>query len=183
MGAIPIESALAAPQSDREAAAAAIAGREDAFASIFESHRREVYRTALAILGRHDEALDAVQETFLKVHLGLSGWRGESSLRTWIVRIAVRCSIDMRRRRTAAPEEGSRQAEPSHDPRQSLEHSLRMARLRSMADQLTGQSGLILHLRLFAGHSNKEIAAHLDLSEANVRVQLSNAVRRLKEML
>ena len=174
---------MAAPDGDQQATADAVADGEDAFNSIFEAHRRDVYRTALAILGHHDEALDAVQETFLKVHLGLRSWRGESSLRTWIVRIAVRCSIDLRRRRSANREDESGSPEPFHDPRLGLEHSLRMARLRSLADRLTGQSGLILRLRLFAGQSNKEIATHLDLSEANVRVQLSHAVRRLKELL
>lgn len=69
------------------------------------------------------------------------------------------------------------------DPRAEIDRSIRLAQVRKLADGLSGQSGLILRLRLFAGQSNQEIASSLSLSEANVRVQLSNAVRRLREML
>ena len=158
-------------------------GADEEFARLYEAHRNVVYRTALAVLGRHETALDAVQETFLKVHRSLSQWRGESSLRTWIVRIAVRCAIDLQRQVNRRRETDEAATEPFYDPRLSIEESLRLARLRSVADRLPGQSGIILRLRLFGGQSNKDIAAHLGLSEANVRVQLSNAVRRLKEMV
>ncbi len=183
MDPITLKASFVALESDRRLAGDAIAGHEDAFAALFESHRQEVYRTGLAILGNREAALDAVQETFIKVHRGLNRWRGESSLRTWIVRIAIRCAIDLKRRSSRNQEALPALPEPSHDPRGEIEMSLRISRVQSLAEHLTGQSGLILRLRLFAGHSNKEIAVHLGLSEANVRVQITNAVRRLKAML
>ncbi len=168
---------------DPESAARAGDRADEEFAALYEAHHNAAYRTALAVLGRHEAALDAVQETFLKVHRGLSQWRGESSLRTWIVRIAVRCAIDLQRKANRRRETDESAAEPFHDPRMAIEEALRLARLREVAEGLTGQAGIILRLRLFGGQSNKDIAAHLGLSEANVRVQLSNAVRRLKEMV
>jgi RNA polymerase sigma-70 factor (ECF subfamily) len=183
VGQIILTGALIAPDADRSLVEAVASGQDDAFTLLFETHHQHVYRAALAVLGRHEAALDAVQETFFKVHRSLGSWRGESSLRTWIVRIGVRCAIDLRRR--SAPDLGSTalSPEPWHDPRMEIDRAIRVGRLRKLAAGLPGQSGLILRLRLLAGQSNQDIAASLGLSEANVRVQLSNAVRRLREML
>jgi RNA polymerase sigma-70 factor (ECF subfamily) len=183
VGPITLTGVFTASDVDLRLAEAAVAGQDDAFTALFEAHHQEVYRTALAVLGRHEAALDAVQETFFKVHQCLGSWRGEASLRTWIVRIAVRCAIDLRRRSVADPGANTPAPEPWHDPRAEIDRSIRVAQVRKLADGLAGQSGLILRLRLFAGQSNQEIASSLSLSEANVRVQLSNAVRRLREML
>ena len=72
--------------------------------------------------------------------------------------------------------------EPAHDPRPDMEKAVLLGRLRALADRLEGQQGLILRLRLVGGLSNKEIAGHLGLSEPNTRMQLTKAVRRLREM-
>jgi RNA polymerase sigma factor (sigma-70 family) len=118
----------------------------------------------------------------LKVHRSLSQWKGEASLRTWIVRTAVRTAIDARRgvarRREVVPG-----AEPAHDPRQRLERVLMLARVRELAESVDGQQGVILRLRLFGGLTNKEVAASLGLTESNVRAQLTNAVRLLRRGL
>jgi RNA polymerase sigma-70 factor (ECF subfamily) len=169
--------------ADRRLAADAAAGDELAFARLFEIHRDAVYRIARSVTGDRETALDAVQETFLKIHEGLAAFRAESSLRTWIVRIAVRAAIDQRRRARKHATAGEPVAEPSHDPRVSLEDALAFARVQEMATRLPGQQGLILRLRLLGGLTNAEVAAALSLNEPNVRMQVSKAVRRLREML
>jgi RNA polymerase sigma factor (sigma-70 family) len=172
-----------AAEADRRLAADAAGGDEVAFAVIFERHRDEVYRIARAVTGSREAALDTVQETFLKVHEGLTRFRASSLLRTWIVRIAVRAAIDQRRRARRHWVTGEGGDEPSHDPRAQLDDALALARVQRLAAQLPGQQGLILRLRLLAGLSNAEIAAALKLQEPNVRMQVSKAVRRLREML
>jgi RNA polymerase sigma-70 factor (ECF subfamily) len=172
------------PDADRRLAADAAAGDEAAFAQIFAAYRDAVYRIARAVTGDRETALDAVQETFLKVHEGLARFRAESSLRTWIVRIAVRAAIDQRRRaRKHRTVTADGVPEPSHDPRVSFEDTLALARVQELVAQLPGQQGLVLRLRLLAGLTNAEIAAALNLNEPNVRMQVSKAVRRLREML
>ena len=102
--------------NDRRRAQEALAGDEGATA-LFEAHRREVYRVARAVTGDHEAGRDAVQETFLKVFRGLPRWRGDSSHRTWIVRIAVRTAIDQRRRSSRHAPATKPSPEPWHDPR------------------------------------------------------------------
>jgi RNA polymerase sigma-70 factor (ECF subfamily) len=171
------------PDADRKLALDAAGGDESAFASIFETHRHEVYRIARAVTGDRETALDTVQETFLKIHEGLGRFRAESSLRIWIVRIALRAAIDQRRRSWKHRTTAEDTREPSHDPRVQIEDALALERVQELAARLPGQQGLILRLRLLAGLTNAEIADALKLQEPNVRMQVSKAVRRLREML
>jgi RNA polymerase sigma factor (sigma-70 family) len=167
---------------DRALAERAAAGDEEAFAVLFHRFRNDVYRAARAITGRHEESLDVVQDTFLKVHRGLSRWDGRASLKTWIVRIGVRAAIDAtrrsRRRRESVPA-----MEPAHDPRAAMDRAALLARLRDLVGRLRGSQAVVLKLRLFDGRSNEEIAELLSLRESNVRMQMTKALRRLKEML
>jgi RNA polymerase sigma-70 factor (ECF subfamily) len=168
--------------NDRRRAQEALAGDEGATA-LFEAHRREVYRVARAVTGDHEAARDAVQDTFLRVFRGLPRWRGESSLRTWIVRIAVRTAVDQRRRSSRHALATNSRREPSHDPRAQIDHALALRRVQELAGGLDGQQGLILRLRLLGGLDNREVAEALGLREPNVRMQLTKAIRRLREKL
>jgi RNA polymerase sigma-70 factor, ECF subfamily len=168
--------------TDRLVVERASAGDEEAFAEIFHRFRNDAYRAARAITGSHEESLDVVQDTFFKVHRALGRWDGRASLKTWIVRIAVRTAIDATRRRRRRRESAA-DREPSHDPRVSLDRSALVARLRALADRLRGSQAVVLKLRVFDGRSNAEIAEMLQIGEANVRMQMSKALKRLKEML
>lgn len=65
------------------------AGDEAACADLVAAHQRMVYGLAFNLLGDRDEARDISQEVFLRVFHTLSGFRGQSALRTWIYRIVV----------------------------------------------------------------------------------------------
>jgi RNA polymerase sigma-70 factor (ECF subfamily) len=64
-------------------------GDEVACADLVAEHQRMVVQLAINLLGDRDEALDLSQEVFLRVFRTIHGFRGQSSLRTWIYRIAV----------------------------------------------------------------------------------------------
>src|SRR4030095_11068106 len=64
-------------------------GDETACADLVNIHQRMVFNLALHLLQDPDEALDLSQEVFLRVFRTLSGFRGQSALRTWIYRIVV----------------------------------------------------------------------------------------------
>ena len=65
------------------------AGDELAFAELVGDHQRMVMQLAVNLLGDRDEALDLSQEVFLRVFRTIGRFRGQSSLKTWIYRIAV----------------------------------------------------------------------------------------------
>jgi RNA polymerase sigma-70 factor (ECF subfamily) len=68
-----------------------------AFEELLTHYERPVYSLCFRVLGDAEEARDAAQETFLKVYKGLSGFRGESGLKTWIYRIAINQAMNQRR--------------------------------------------------------------------------------------
>ena len=74
-------------------------GNEPAFRWLVDNYRNRVFHTVLNILQDRDEAEDAAQETFIQVFESISSFKEESSLSTWIYRIAVRKALDKLRRR------------------------------------------------------------------------------------
>ena len=76
-------------------------GNEPAFRWLVENYRNRVFHTVLNILQDTKEAEDAAQETFIRVFESIRSFKEESSLSTWIYRIAVRKALDKIRRRKA----------------------------------------------------------------------------------
>ena len=69
-------------------------GEESAFKVLVENYQDRVYYSVLNILHNADEAEDTTQETFIQVYESISGFKEESSLATWIYRIAVRKALE-----------------------------------------------------------------------------------------
>lgn len=69
----------------------------EAFEDLLRHFERPVYSLCFRLLGDAEEARDAAQETFLKVYRGLSGFRGEAGLKTWIYRIAINQAMNQQR--------------------------------------------------------------------------------------
>ena len=73
-------------------------GDQIAFGSLVRLFSRDVYGKAFSILKNHQDADDAVQETFIRVCRALPGFRVESSFRTWLITIATRQALNYRER-------------------------------------------------------------------------------------
>ena len=64
-------------------------GDESAFNELVNRHKRGVFAMAMRLCGNRDEADVVTQETFLRLHRYGSSWKGDSTLRTWLWRVAV----------------------------------------------------------------------------------------------
>jgi RNA polymerase sigma-70 factor, ECF subfamily len=64
-------------------------GSEEAFATLVQLYQDSIFNIAYRVLGDPVEASDAVQETFMKIYRGIAQFRGQSSLKTWIYKIAM----------------------------------------------------------------------------------------------
>jgi len=91
---------MAAPAvSDRALAERHRTGDPEAFAEIYRAYEEMVFNLALRLSGDRERAADLSQEIFLRIYRHLDGFRGRSSLKTWIYRVAVNhCRSRLRRR-------------------------------------------------------------------------------------
>ena len=70
------------------------ATRRKAFAALVEQYSEKLYWTIRHIVGRHEDADDALQNTFIKIGTRLGEVRGYARLSTWLHRIAMNESLD-----------------------------------------------------------------------------------------
>jgi RNA polymerase sigma-70 factor, ECF subfamily len=75
------------------------AGDRAALDEVFRHYRALAYRVAHRLLGNEADALDAVQEGFVKALTHLAGFRGRSSFKTWLLRIVSNAALDLGRQR------------------------------------------------------------------------------------
>ena len=98
MAAVPATTPSAEP-SDGQLLARFAAGDRSVLDMLFVRHRAPAYRVAFRLLGNEADALDAVQEGFVKALLNLDGFQGRSSFKTWLMRVVSNASLDLGRKR------------------------------------------------------------------------------------
>src|SRR5438132_1130161 len=94
LGTIPL-----AP-SDEALLQKAGAGEREALEELFGRYRLVAYRVAHRLLGNEADALDAVQEAFVKALVHLPSFQGRSSFKTWLLRVVSNASLDLGRQRS-----------------------------------------------------------------------------------
>ena len=85
--------------SEADIVALAVAREPGAFQAIMRRNNRRLYRVARAVLADDAEAEDVVQEVYLKAFQSLPTFRAESTLATWLTRIAINEALGRKRRR------------------------------------------------------------------------------------
>src|SRR6516225_7480984 len=85
--------------SDHQLLARFAKGKRDALEELFRRYRLPAYRVAYRLLGREADALDAVQESFIKALTHLHNFQGRSSFKTWLLRVVSNASLDLGRQR------------------------------------------------------------------------------------
>lgn len=169
-------------------------GDREALGPLMERHQRRLYRLALSYLRDPDEALDAVQETFVKAYQGAARWDGGSEVGPWLTRIAVNHSIDRYRRgrRRLAAETPLDEQEGETDVRMSAgdpspERGVLGRevgeRIASALRSLPERQRAVFVLRHYDEMALEQIAATLGMSLGTVKSSLHRAVHRMRERL
>src|SRR3954471_7986697 len=96
-----MSAAIASPAilSDEELLGRFASGERRALDELFRRYRQPAYRVAYRLLGNEADALDAVQEGFVKALTHLEGFQGRSSLKTWLLRVVSNAALDLGRQR------------------------------------------------------------------------------------
>jgi len=168
------------------------AGDEAACTELVSEHQRMVIQLAMNLLGDRDEAVDLSQEVFLRVFRTIHRFRGQSSLRTWIYRIAVNQARNKHRfwrRRHRADQvsldehlatHGEFVSEGDATPERVLAQKELATRLQTALDRLPFDQRTAIVLREIDGLSYDEIAFSLGLAIGTVKSRLTRARQALR---
>src|SRR5262245_39618641 len=86
---VAVPASVPVPLTDEQLLTRHAAGDRHALDELFRRHRQPAYRVAFRLLGQEADALDAVQDAFVKVMLHLDGFERRSSFKTWLLRVVT----------------------------------------------------------------------------------------------
>ncbi len=172
------------------------AGSEAAFTRLLEAYQDPVFNLVAHIVENNTDAADVLQDVFLKVFRGIAHFHGESSLKTWVYRIAVheasnhrRSWIRRHRREPFSLDESSNQPvaslaqQPSETPYQALEQSERQALVACALASLAQPYRTVVVLREIEGLSYEEIARVTGIAEGTVKSRLMRGRELLRQKM
>lgn len=194
---IGVETTPNVPPDERSRIQALQAGSEEAFDWLIGQYASSVFRLAYRILNDHADAADAVQEVFLKVFRSIGEFQGDSSLKTWIYRIAVNTAANQNRWwRRHKEQECSLDAQTpggggtcfipvdrAQNPFESLLSRETQEIVRKAMGSLAEDFRTVLVLREMESLSYEEIAEILHISLGTVKSRLARARQALKSEL
>lgn len=172
---------------------------EDAFSELVEQHKHMVFGVSYRLLGDREEAEDLAQDVFVTVFKRLDGFRGESSLRTWIYTIALNLSRnrlrarDQRRYREhqSLEEHGDalqlatdpRPESLGDDPTRGVDREEALVALHRALDALAPEAREVLVLRDLDELAYEDIAALLELPVGTVKSRIFRARAALRQLM
>jgi len=165
-----------------------------AYQELIRRYQKKVFRVISGYVRNHDDAMEVLQDTFLKVYTARHSWEERFSFAGWLYRIAINASIDHYRRsdrgRTSSLEEmmekplhQSATVSSSGDPIDRLEEEDRRRLLEEAVRRLPPRQREVVSLRFFGDMRLEEIATLLDCPLGTVKSNLHKAVMGLKGML
>jgi len=189
---IPASEETNRPESERSLVQRAQAGDEQAFATLFQGHKKRVYSVCLLMTKDIAEAEDLTQEAFLQVFRSVGSFRGDSAFSTWLYRVAVNTVLMKLRRRKSPPivslDEPVSSESPSlrrdvgkADPQ--LSGAIDRIALRRAMQELPEGCRQIFALHEVQGYQHHEIARMLDCSVGNSKSQLHKAKMKMRDLL
>jgi RNA polymerase sigma-70 factor (ECF subfamily) len=167
----------------------AAGGDRQAFKSIVVLYQQKVFLLAFSILRNREDALDVVQETFMRLYQKLDRYEKGRNFQAWLLQIAKNLSIDFYRKHHARRRdlESERRVEElplaAEDHRSNPESSELRHLLYRNLEQLAERQRLIFVMKHFNGLEYREIAQVLGISVGTVKSLHFKAVRNLKNRL
>lgn len=194
------EAKSRARERDRELVALVQGGDQAAFRELFDSYHRRAFAIAIGVVKNEEEALDIVQEAFIKVHKHIHNFQGSSSFYTWLYRIVMNLSIDHIRRskkareldyddrigRDGAGAVGAEALTPKvgapNPGKAVLRRELAVA-IQEALDQLPEYHRAVIVLREIEGLSYEEMSEVLEVPKGTIMSRLFHARKKMQGLL
>ncbi len=173
-----------------------LAGEASAFDQLVRRTQGRLYSSIVRIVGSRDEALDVLQETYIKIFRNIHRFERGAAFRTWAYRIAMNQSISYRRKRRpvqfALNQNNEESAQFDHDPEDPHSHESNLDRLaRSERNQLVQKAlnslptaqRVVLVMCDYDELRYDEIAAILNVPIGTIRSRIHRAREELRKRL
>jgi RNA polymerase sigma-70 factor, ECF subfamily len=173
-------------------------GDDAVFRTIMQRHNRRLYRVARGILGDDPDAEDVVQEAYVKAFENLARFRGDSSLATWLTRIAINEALGRKRKRRPTTdlskvdmldEQGEVRVlifpgvRVDSNPEADASRAEVRRLLERAVDDLPEAFRIVFVMREIEQMNVEETASQLDIPTETVKTRLHRARRLLREAL
>jgi RNA polymerase sigma-70 factor, ECF subfamily len=187
---VPIPNIAPLDTGDIELVRRALARDEAAVRAIMQANNRRLYRLARGILRNDGEAEDVVQEAYVRAFTHLESFRGDSSLSTWLSRIAMNEALGrLRRQRPAVEIDSLPQLEAeiiqfplaAADPEKSMAQREIQYVVEHAIDELPEAFRLVFITRVIEGMNVEETAEILSLKPETVKTRLHRARAMLRD--
>ena len=163
-------------------------GDTTAFQALVEKYQKKMYAVAYGLVGNREDALDSVQEAFVKAYRSLERFKGESSFYTWLYRITVNTALNHAKKRSRVTrheveevfEDPATVTQPDAGKRLEAEDTAK--RLKVLLDQLNPDQRACIISREIEGMDYQEIARSLGININTVRSRLKRARETLMEL-
>lgn len=187
-----------ASESESEFVARLRSGDEAAFEMLLREYTGRLLCVARRMLGREEDAQDAVQETFLNAFRALDSFDGRSQLATWLHQITINACLMRLRTRRRKPERPIEEFLPRFladghqtrssimwkpEPASGIESQETQALIRACIDQLPESYRVVLMLRDIEDIDTEAAAEILGMTEAAVKTRLHRARQALRGLL
>lgn len=187
-------------EADRLLVERARDGDHAAFRQLFDKYHKRAFSVAYGVLKNRHDALDVVQEGFVKVHRHLGNFEGTSSFYTWLYRIVMNLAIDsLRRRKTSRPVEYDDAVRRDSDgggaddtilarmldanPRKAAIRRELVAKIDAALAELPDYHREVILLREIDGMSYEEMAEVLDVPKGTIMSRLFHARKKMQAAL
>lgn len=168
--------------------------RAEDFDEIVRQHQGRIFRFLLSLLRDPDAADTLTQECFLRAYRKRASFRGEASVTTWLMRIAINLAADHGKNRRRAfwqrlfgwardeqpMDHAARVADPQASPERALAAREEVAAVWSAAEELSPQQRAIFVLRFAEEMPLEEIARAMQLEVGTVKSHLHRAVSAVR---
>jgi RNA polymerase sigma-70 factor (ECF subfamily) len=169
--------------SDQHLTYQAQQGDRGAFSELVRRHYAAIYRVCFRILFDKDDAADATQEVFLRAFKNLGSFRGGSTFKTWLVRIAVNTSLTARGQQTSDASFDELAVQPSLSAEADVMRIEALVQLHTALHQLPLNHRIAVILRDLEGYSYADIATAMDVPEGTAKGWVFRGRVQLKDVL